>query len=162
MHILFENIIKQLLGMWDGSPVTRRGRSKQEPWVVSVADWDSISDDIVHSGKWIPTSIARNINVPLDNRSSWTAQTWSFFLMYLGPILLQGRLPNPYYRHFVQLSAIARSLTRVVIPRTDVAALHRQLGEWVRSFEKFVSIRRSSFTRGCDSDTDSHIYIVRP
>lgn len=136
MHILFENIIKQLFNLWDGSRQARQARKFQEEWVIAEHDWVALSNDLTQSQASIPAEIARNISVPLEQRSSWTAETWSFFLMFMGPIVFQNRLRNPYYKHYLKLAKLARGLTKLVINKVDLEVMHREAIEWVVEFEK--------------------------
>lgn len=106
--------------------------------MISQHNWTILASDIKNSHTSVPAQIARSISAPLENRSSWTADTWSYFLLFLGPIVLQDRLPNPYYRHFLKLSHAARGLTKIILDRGVVGQLHRELGDWVTEFEKSV------------------------
>jgi hypothetical protein len=135
MHIMFENIIKHLFTLWDGSVKARRSRTVQSAWVVSERDWTALGNDIAGSHATVPAQMARKINASLDNRTSWTADTWSHILLFLGPIVLNSRLPQPYYRHFMQLSSIARRITLLVIDRSELANINRDIGQWVRKYE---------------------------
>lgn len=95
-----------------------------------------MSDDIQRSNATTPAQIARAFDSPLDTRSKWTAETYSHFLLFPGPIVLQDRLPKPYYAHFLTLSAAARTLTGIRIKREDVNSLSRILGDWVVRYEQ--------------------------
>jgi hypothetical protein len=129
MHILFENIMKHLLATWDGSPKARQARQHQDPFVIDAGKWLAMADDIQRSNATTPAQVVRAFDSPLDTRSKWTAETYCHFLLFLGPIILQDRLPQPYYEHFLKLSAAARTLTAVRIKRADVNALSRTLGD---------------------------------
>lgn len=66
----------------------------------------------------------------------WTAESFSYFLLFLGPIVLKDRLPFVYYRHFLKLSDLGRKITRVEIETQIMPELRQGLGEWVREYEK--------------------------
>ncbi|KAJ9096478.1 hypothetical protein QFC21_005300 [Naganishia friedmannii] len=125
-----------LLAAWDGSPKARQARQGHDPFVIEADEWAAMSDDIQRSNATTPAQIARAFDSPLDTRSKWTAETYSHFLLFLGPIVLQDRLPKPYYQHFLKLSAAARILTGIRIKRTEVNSISRILGDWVAQYEK--------------------------
>ncbi|KAJ9092331.1 hypothetical protein QFC20_007411 [Naganishia adeliensis] len=160
MHILFENIMKQLLGLWDGSPKARQSRRFQEEWAVSAEDWAALQHDITQSHASIPADIARNISVPLDQRGSWTAESWSFFMMFMGPIALQGRLRNPYYKHYLKLAKLARGLTKLVISTDDLVVMYREASEWVEEFEKLYYRGTPDNLHRCTAPIHALLHVV--
>ncbi|KAJ9095922.1 hypothetical protein QFC20_006523 [Naganishia adeliensis] len=136
MHLFFENIMKQLLAAWEGE--YKKGTAEDragDKFVITKEDWQTISKDIIRSNATVPAQIARHINAPLETRSSWTAETYAYFLMFLGPIVMADRLKEPYYKHFLKLSEICREVTKLAISRERVVSLKRDIGEWVVQFE---------------------------
>lgn len=119
VHILFENIMKELLLLWEGTYKTKTvlgdGKKKlKEAWVISPAVWKEMSNDIAKSMATIPTQMCRTIS-SIESRGFWTAETYSFFMAWIGPSILKNRLPEPYHAHFYRLSLAARTLTAVEI-----------------------------------------------
>lgn len=55
--------------------------------------------------------------------------------MFLGPVVLKGRLPEKYYKHFILLSEIMKKLTMLEIEWDALEALRRGIVRWVRGFE---------------------------
>jgi hypothetical protein len=54
----------------------------------------------------------------------------------MGPIALQSRLSNPFYKHYLKLAKLARGLTKLAIGKDELAVMYRDAGEWVEEFEK--------------------------
>ncbi|KAJ9095019.1 hypothetical protein QFC21_005812 [Naganishia friedmannii] len=97
MHILFENIMKELLGLWEGkykaSMVTgavngRLSAAAGENYVISKVDWDAMDGEVASSNATVPAQMARRLG-SLSKRGYWTTETYSYFLLHLGPTVLK-------------------------------------------------------------------------
>jgi hypothetical protein len=140
MHVLFENISPQLLALWRGSYKNEkddRGRDVEDAcgFVFDDATWEAIKAEIQESNKMVPSQFAPYVN-PIDRKSFWTAETHSYFLMHLGPIVLRDRLPRLYYQHFLALSEITKTIIEIEITTQELDKLEVALLKWVRDFEK--------------------------
>ena len=72
-----------------------------------------------------------------DNKSACTADSWSFWALYLGPVLLHGKfLKNAYYNHFIDLVKLIQICLQFEISRQDVVKLHIGLQKWVQEYER--------------------------
>jgi hypothetical protein len=141
MHLLFENIMKQLLEMWDGSfkSATMSGSDASkhpEPYVLSNAALQQIDVMVTRSNALIPSKMCRTLTT-VSSRWRWTAETHLFFLVTLGPIVLKQHLPPIYFDHFVDLSEIAKLLIGFSINRKlQLPYLRGGLRRWVAQFDK--------------------------
>lgn len=66
MHILFENIMKELLGLWEGdykaSMVTEDADGKlKEDYGVAKRDWDAMDREVSESNATVPEQMARRL-----------------------------------------------------------------------------------------------------
>lgn len=137
MHIFFENVMKQLLTAWEGKYKTGTQEERAgDGFVIAEEAWASMSRDILLSNTTVPTQLARTFNAPLETRGTWTADTYAYFLLFLGPIVLANRLPDLYYAHFLKLSAMARRITKTALTRKEIADLQTGLGDWVVDCER--------------------------
>jgi hypothetical protein len=142
MHVLCENVMPQLLSLWQGNYKTAQtlGDAKarhQDGFVLSKKTWATITKEIASSNRTTPARTAPRVG-NITKKSFWTAETYSYFLMFLGPVVLRGRLPAPYYAHFVLLSEIAKQITSQEISVEELTMLDRQIVSWVKAFEKYV------------------------
>lgn len=138
MHPLSENVMKQLLEYWCGElkpaagpAVTENG----ERFVIPSAAWREIDEIIAVSLKHIPAVMTRGLK-SVSNRRTWTADTYSFFLVTLGPAILKGYLPQPYFDHFVQLSEISKSLLGLSNNDESIDEAESGLEKWVNKFDR--------------------------
>lgn len=66
-----------------------------------------------------------------------TAETWSFWIIYLGPILLRDRFEKPiYYEHFLKLSRLVRLCMSYEMRRSDIELIRNGFIEWVQEYEQ--------------------------
>jgi len=140
VHVLFENIMPQLLSMWEGTYkaaiITGEKNGKlQTDWVICSADWLAINNDVLRSNATTPSQLARKIG-SITARGFWTADTYAHFMMFLGPIVLKGRLGDRYYKHFVILSEVVKVLTGLEIEKSQLPMIEKVLVTWVRDFER--------------------------
>ena len=66
-----------------------------------------------------------------------TAETWSIWILYLGPILLRDRFSNPvYYEHFVELSRLVHLCISYEMQRSDIILIRNGFIKWVQEYER--------------------------
>ena len=140
IHVLFENISPQLLALWRGSYKNEKDDKGKDvddgrDFVFDDATWEEIKAEIQSYNRMVPSQFAPYVN-PIDRKSYWTAETHSYFLMHLEPIVLRDRLPRLYYQHFLLLSEITKVIIKIEITVDEINKLERDLLKWVRDFEK--------------------------
>jgi len=95
MHCVLEGVTKSLLNMWFSPSL------KKEPY--NVADKVKEVDDKLSRIK-PPNDITRCPRKIENERQYWKASEFRSFLLFYGPVVLRGVLPDEYYRHFIFLS----------------------------------------------------------
>jgi hypothetical protein len=154
MHALFENIMKGFLDVWKGPETKRRAPDgstlPDDPFVISKANWNAMAVQIMSSNSKVPSTMASRIH-DLDNRGFWTAESYSYFAMFLGPIVLKDRLADEYYVNFLRFSHLVRTLIAVEIELDSLEDFEMEVGEWVKEFERCVVF-------SCDSSCRRHSY----
>jgi hypothetical protein len=91
------------------------------------------------SGSTIPSVFgAQPPNVASD-KSACTADTWSFWILYLGPILLRRKFNNhKYYDHFVDLVKLLNICLQFEYSEDDVEKVRVGFIAWVIKYEEYV------------------------
>ncbi|KAK4700088.1 hypothetical protein P7C70_g6164, partial [Phenoliferia sp. Uapishka_3] len=133
MHLFFENIVKNLLLLWKGAFKGHKGA-----FVLPKEMWDQIDEEILLSFKYVPASFGRRMPAPGEHLTWFTAEDFSTFLLVIGPAVLFGRLPTPYYNNFLALRDITSQLLAFSIPRADVlpgGRLDVDIKNWYKSYE---------------------------
>ncbi|CAE6429791.1 unnamed protein product [Rhizoctonia solani] len=67
----------------------------------------------------------------------YTAESWSFWLVYIGPVVLRGRLPQKYYDHYLELVCILKCLLNLENTTRRIEELREEIIEYVETFKKY-------------------------
>ncbi|KAJ9096484.1 hypothetical protein QFC20_006427 [Naganishia adeliensis] len=135
-----QNLMKQLLGLWKGTykaTMMTGDAAIDEEHVLSERQWDLIDREVAESTKLVPAQIAPSLT-SVTERGYWNADSYAYFMMYLGPIVLKNRLPLRYYRHFVDLSELVQLTTQMEITSAGLERIESGFVEWVQQFEQTV------------------------
>ncbi|KAL1701990.1 hypothetical protein EV121DRAFT_282211 [Schizophyllum commune] len=135
MHLVFENVMKQLILLWtDGTKDLGEGRVKYH---LLKDVWAAIGEATGLSGKTIPSVFTGSPPNCAEPKGAATADSWSFWLLYLGPRLLARHFRDERcYAHFVALSRLVHTCLQFEITKKDIAELRRGFADWVTQYEE--------------------------
>ncbi|KAH9847274.1 hypothetical protein C2E23DRAFT_742220 [Lenzites betulinus] len=136
MHLIWENVMKNLMQLWTGQYKDLdcgSGDYRIEPTI-----WDAIGAASAESGNYVPYIFGpRPPNVASD-KTSWTADTRSFWTQYVGPVLLERRFKaRKYYDHFVLFVKLIRRCLQFEISQDEIAEVRNGFVQWVLEYEEF-------------------------
>jgi Transposase family tnp2 len=135
MHLIWENLITNLILLWTGE--FKGLDSGTESYELPRAIWESIGQATATSGSTIPSAYGTRVPNIAQNRSNCSAEMWSFWTLYLGPVLLQRRFQRPkYYTHFVSLVRLLNICLQFEITDDEIEELRVGFAEWVIEYEK--------------------------
>ena len=138
MHLVWENLIPNLVLLWTGK---FKGLDEgSESYHLGHGVWEAIGEATKNSGSTIPAAYAtaRPYNIAMDSSAS-TADSWSFWSLYLGPVLLRGRFSNEkYYKHFIKLIKLLRLCLQFEISKDELLEIKEGFEDWVLTFERYV------------------------
>ena len=135
MHLIFKNLVPNLIRHYTGD--FKGLDAGTESYELPKSVWDAIGDAAARSGDTIPSDFGARMPNIYTERSSMTAETWSIWITYLGPILLRNRFSKPvYYEHFVKLSRLVRLCMSYEMRRSDIEVVRNGFIEWVREYER--------------------------
>jgi len=98
MHLIWENLIKNLVLHWTGE-FKGLGAGKE-----SYAVWNAIGEATGKSGSTIPSAFGSRVPNVATHQSQMSAEMWSFWTLYLGPVLLRRQFQRPkHYTHLCDL-----------------------------------------------------------
>lgn len=100
MHLICLGVMKKMLILWIRGKLTSR---------LSAANVLALSHDITAISKFVPKEFPRRPR-GLHELDHWKATEFRFFLLYLGPIVMQKYLNADYYKHFCALHVAIRIL----------------------------------------------------
>lgn len=139
MHLIWENVIKNLMSFWTGKYKDLDEGSEQYQFPSAI--WDAIGLATADSGSSLPYIFGpRPPNVATD-KISWTADTRSFWAQYIAPVVLRGRfLHDKYYDHFVELVRLITICLGFEVTTTQIEDLRDGLITWVQKYEEYVQV----------------------
>ena len=89
MHLIYENLLKNLISLWTGAFKGLDEGSGSYEFNPKV--WEAIGAASAAAGSTVPGAFrARPRNVA-DDKTTCTADMWSFWMLYLGPVLLNRK-----------------------------------------------------------------------
>ena len=137
MHLIFENLVPNLIRHYTGD--FKGLDTGTESYELPRSVWDAIGDAAARSGDTIPSDFGARMPNIYTERSSMTAETWSTWITYLGPVLLRDRFSKPaYYEHFVKLSRLVHLCLSYEMKRSDIKLIRNGFAEWVQEYEEYV------------------------
>jgi hypothetical protein len=139
MHLIWENVIKNLILLWTGD---FKGLDEGSGcYQINTTVWAAIGSATASSGSTIPGCYGARPPNFVENRSSATADTWSFWTLYLGPILLQQKFKDEkYYNHFIELVGLLHKCLQFTLTTEDLSCLKQGFLNWVKVFEELVYV----------------------
>lgn len=135
MHLFLLNHGPDLVSLWSNSYSGIDG-SGAENYLLSPSVWAEIGRETEAATKLIPAAFIR----PLPNiQTCWRlycAESWSFWLVHVGPIVLRGRLAQKYYDHYLELVSILKCLLELENTVERIQQLKKDVAQYVERFEE--------------------------
>ncbi|CUA77659.1 hypothetical protein RSOLAG22IIIB_12749 [Rhizoctonia solani] len=134
MHLLFENLIPNMIRHWTGN---FKGLDQGSGFYqFTKAEWELIGKLTVAAVRTIPSFFVGTLpDIALDG-NLYKAEAYSFWFQYLAPILLKGRLREPYYSHLILMRNILALCLQFEITHADIDRLQDMINKWVADYEE--------------------------
>jgi hypothetical protein len=139
MHEFLENTVPNLFNFWTGR--FKMLDTGSEDYEIAPHIWVEIGRETAEAVKHIPAAFVRVLgNIANgEDRSNFTAESWSFWFIYLAPILLQNRFPRPkYYTHMCDLVNVMKLMLQFSITTAEIDNLQSNVISWVQRYERCV------------------------
>ena len=138
MHLIWENTIKNLILHWT-SEFKGLGQGKGS-YGLSKAIWEGIGTLTASSGSTIPSAYGCRVPNITKDYHICTAEMWSFWTLYIGPVLLWRRFDNvKYYKHFVLLVKLLTTCLKFEITHEEINFIRDGFVDWVEKYERYSS-----------------------
>lgn len=69
-------------------------------------------------------------------QSKFTAESYGFWMTWIAPLSLKGRLPDEHYKHMVLFSQIIKESTRLEITEEQIDKLDEKIRRWHAEYER--------------------------
>jgi hypothetical protein len=123
MHLIWENLVKNLILHWTGE--FKGLDTGTEDYEFPKLIWDAIGEATAASGSTIPSAFSTRVPDITTHKTQYTAEMWSFWTLYLGPVLLRCRFHRQkYYTHFVQLVRLLNLCLQFEITDAEIDEIH--------------------------------------
>jgi len=137
MHLLLKNVIPGLMNLWTGRFKDLDEGTDNYKLVPHI--WEEFGQETVNAVKTIPSSFVCVLGNIAENRSSFTAESWGFWFIYLALILLKNHfLDNKYYVHMCKLVRLMKTSIKLELTTSEVDELKEGFVQWVKEYEECV------------------------
>jgi hypothetical protein len=134
MHLIWENNVKNLILLWT---TDYKGLDEGTgSYRLQKAIWEGIAASGAEAGSTIPSAYGPRIP-NLDKDGQVSAEMYSFWTLFIGPVLLRRRFTNEkYYKHFIQLVKLLCKCIEFEITTDEIEQLRVGFIKWVKDFEE--------------------------
>ena len=134
MHLIFENLVPNLVAHYTGN--FKGLDAGTEDYILSGPVWSEICKIGSASGDTIPSQFGARMPNLEKERSYMTAEAWSFWVMFIAPIILRNRFQKPrYYAHFMKLVRLVHLCLSFDMKASDINTIRVGFQEWVVEYE---------------------------
>ncbi|CUA71183.1 Dynein heavy chain, cytoplasmic [Rhizoctonia solani] len=133
MHLLFENLVPNMIRHWTGK---FKGLDPGSgTYQLPKPQWDTVGRLTKEATKYLPYSFVGMLPDIAQDFTLYKAEALSFWIQYLAPILLRGTLPNRYYQHLLLMREIIICCLQFEITLAEVDKLQAMINQWVAEYE---------------------------
>ncbi|KAG8728070.1 hypothetical protein FRC10_005363, partial [Ceratobasidium sp. 414] len=134
MHLIYENLVPNMVIHWKGT--FKWLDHEEEVYPIDGDVWEVIGRLTAEATRTVPAQFVSTLpNIDRD-MNFYKAEAFSFWFTYLAPILLNGRLNQEHYEHFLDMREIVLSCLELEITHAQVDELERKVNEWVVEYER--------------------------
>jgi hypothetical protein len=138
MHLIWENLIPNLVSLWTGDFKGLDEGTGEYEFPSNI--WEAIGEGTAAAGSTIPSVFGARPPNLAKQKSQYSAELWSIWTLYLGPVLLRRRFRNQrYYKHFIGLVKLLQICLQFEITTNEVQVVRDGFINWVRDYEKCVN-----------------------
>ena len=136
MHLIWEGVFPTLIKLWTGD---FKGIDEgKEKYQIDPKQWKQIGSETAESSKTIPSSFGPHLPNIADSLSNISADMWSFWVSFIGPVVLQNRFRHSkYFKHFVRLVSLINTCLQRKIPQEEIDELESGFESWVEDYQKW-------------------------
>ncbi|QRW02459.1 Transposase family Tnp2 protein [Ceratobasidium sp. AG-Ba] len=134
LHLFLLNHFRDLVSLWSSTDpaITDDGC---EDYLISPADWAEIGRETEAASASIPSYFTRPLPNINTQRRLYCGESWAFWLLYIGPIVLRNRLADKYYNHFLELVSIVKCLIQFENSTERIEQLREEMAGYVERYE---------------------------
>ncbi|KAB5587951.1 Transposase family Tnp2 protein [Ceratobasidium theobromae] len=132
LHLFLLNHRPELVELWAGT----KGPNNTSDYILTSQAWATIGHETEETSKTIPAAFVRPLPNIATCWASYCGESWCFWLVYIGPIVLRGRLLEKYYNHYMELVKIIKCLLLVTNTTARIEQLRHEIVRYVEKYEE--------------------------
>jgi hypothetical protein len=111
MHMFFLNIGPNWIKHLTGEFFKNDALNKDQPYLLSKAEWKQIGIEMDNAKKYIPSSFGRSTRNIEKYKGSFKSEEWSRFMLLYAVVLLEGKLEYRYLSKFANFAKAMQTAT---------------------------------------------------
>ena len=135
MHLIWENLIPNLIEFWTGTfkDLDHQGKG----YVIEPHVWNEIGAATAACGKTVPAAFGAAVPNIATKRFLMNAEMYSNWTLLIAPVVLRGRFKKPqYYKHFMRLVDLLNLCLSFEISDAMLDQIDKGFCQWVEEYEK--------------------------
>ena len=134
MHLVFENLLPNLALLWSGNFKTP---NQDQLFVLDRHTWEDIGALAAASKSTMPSCYGAAVPNIATDWSSFSAEAWSQWGLFIGPVILNHRFKHiKYYNHFCDLVHLINLCLQYQLSDNELLEIRMGFIEWVRKYER--------------------------
>ncbi|CAE6456355.1 unnamed protein product, partial [Rhizoctonia solani] len=147
MHLVFENLVPNLIKHWTGT--FKRLNQGSGHYELTPAQWVAIGLETAGSTVTIPSYFVGTLPDIKEDQNLYKAEAYGFWIQYLAPILLSGRIAPKYHKHLLDLKEILDICLQYKITESQIDHLETLIVRWVSDYEAYYYQYQPSRVSAC-------------
>ncbi|EKM79778.1 hypothetical protein AGABI1DRAFT_91151 [Agaricus bisporus var. burnettii JB137-S8] len=140
MHLIWENLIPNLILFWTGS--FKDLDHEDEAYVISPAAWKDIGERTAACKSTIPSAFGAPVPNIATQRGQMTSEMYSNWTLFIAPLVLFNRFQQPvYYKHFIKLVNLLKMCLEFEISEEMLDQIDGGFKSWVEEYENRLYYR---------------------
>ncbi|CCO36610.1 hypothetical protein BN14_10751 [Rhizoctonia solani AG-1 IB] len=134
MHLLFKNLVPNMIRHWTGN--FKGIRQGTEGYKIKLEDWEEIGKLTTKAAKTIPSAFVGTLPNIAQDGHLYKAEAYAFWFQYIALILLEGRLQDKYYEHFLLMQEIIILALQFELMPKHLDQLQRMINTWIVQYQE--------------------------
>ncbi|KAF8692451.1 Transposase family tnp2, partial [Rhizoctonia solani] len=135
MHLFFKNLVPNLIMLWTGK---FKGLDKGNGlFLIPIQEWEAAGQETAKANHSIPGSFVGTLLDIAQDGHLYKAKGYLFWIQYIAPIVLKGRLQEPYYGHMLLLWEIILLCVEMEITQEKIDKLKTMIKTWVLQYKEY-------------------------
>ena len=138
MHLIWENLIPNLIKFWTGTFQGLKHEGKD--YLIEPHIWEEIGAATAASCAMIPSAFGAPVPDIAKKQHEMSAEMYANWTLFIALIVLRGRFKRPrYYKHFMQLIKLLKLCLAFKISEAMLDQIDKGFQLWVEDYEKWAS-----------------------